>query len=99
MMTDPAQMDRDIRSHREASMAESQHQARQIIDRLREMAARLEAELPPDDGAPARAPARERARRLGWTIVHGGDSPTGVSSIVSASKPGPFLRTGHTVTV
>lgn len=53
-------------------MAESQHQARQTIDRLREMAAQLEAELPPDD-APARAPARERARRLGWTIVHGGD--------------------------
>lgn len=54
-------------------MAESQHQARQIIDRLREMAAQLEAELPSDDDAPARAPARERARRLGWTIVHGGD--------------------------
>jgi len=54
-------------------MAERRDQARQIIDRLREMAAQLEAELPPDDDAPARAPARERARRLGWAIVHGGD--------------------------
>lgn len=54
-------------------MAERRDQARQIIDQLREMAARLEAELPPDGGAPARAPARERARRLGWTIVQGGD--------------------------